>query len=70
MTIVPLFVHGMNSRQCADNVKTILQSARGVSRAEVSFEDEQAVVEFDEKIVKIQQLADLLTQLGYHSGEL
>lgn len=70
MIIAPLFVHGMDNRQSADAVKTILCSTRGVNRAEVSFDDQQAVVEFDEHIVSIEQIALLLTQLGYRSGAL
>ena len=60
-----LKVGGMTCASCAYQAKKALISVDGVSKAEVSTEDNQAVVTFDDEKSNVAALAQALVNVGY-----
>jgi mercuric ion binding protein len=65
---VILGVPGMTCGTCPITVKKALTRVEGVTRAEVDFDNKQAVVTFDDARVKVDQLTRATTDSGYPSS--
>ena len=61
---------GMHCESCALDVQETLEDTRGVRRAEVSYAERQAVVDFDETQVHTDQLLNAIHKLGYAAREI
>lgn len=57
----------MNCAMCPITVKQALKNVEGVTRAEVSYEDKQAVVSFDDELTGPDALMNATTNAGYPS---
>ncbi len=57
----------MNCAMCPITVKKALKNVEGVTRAEVSYEDRQAVVSFDDELTSLDALIAATTNAGYPS---
>ena len=62
---VTLSVPGMTCAACPITVKKALNKVEGVSRIEVSLENREAVVTFDDQKANVQALIDAVTKAGY-----
>ena len=62
-----LEIQGMACSSCAATVRAMLERTPGVSRAEVSAERAEAVVEFDPTKVEPGDLAGVVERLGYRA---
>jgi copper chaperone CopZ len=62
-----LNIEGMGSESCARDIQWALEETAGVWRADVSFGDKQAVVEFDEAVVQPKTLIKKIQDLGYQA---
>jgi copper chaperone len=69
MTTTTLKVSGMSCQHCVRAVTQALESADGVSRAQVDLEGGRAVVEYDEAKVTPRQLAGVVMDEGYTAEE-
>lgn len=49
-------------------VKRALEGLRGVSRADVSFRDQQARVTFDPAKVSVEQLIEAVNKIGFRAS--
>lgn len=49
-------------------VKRALEGLKGVSRADVSFREKQAVVTFDPAQVTIEQLIEAVNRIGFRAS--
>ncbi len=58
-------VQGMTCPICAQGVEHKLNSMRGVTKAEVSYEQKRAEVDYDPKIVKLEQLQQPFKDVGF-----
>jgi copper chaperone CopZ len=58
-------VHGMTCQNCARGVERKLSATPGVRKATVTLEEQTAMVEYDEALVKPEALAAAVRQLGY-----
>ena len=49
-------------------VKRALEGLKGVSRAEVSFRDKEALVSFDPALVTVEQLVEAVKKAGFRAS--
>lgn len=68
-TMLTLKVDGMTCPTCSYRVSKALVGLPGVKKAEVSLERGQAVVEYEESKVTVDQMVEAIKQAGY-SAEL
>jgi mercuric ion binding protein len=64
---VTLSVPGMTCSACPFTVKQALNKVKGVSKTEVSYENKQAVVSFDDTQTNVQALTKATADAGYPS---
>jgi len=58
-------IAGMSCAACAARIEKGLKKLEGVNTATVNLAMEQATVEYDDKLIKPQQLKELINKLGY-----
>ncbi|AZT82214.1 mercury resistance system periplasmic binding protein MerP [Marinobacter sp. NP-4(2019)] len=66
---VTLSVTGMNCAACPLTVKTALGKVNGVTRVEVSYENKEAVVTFDDSVTSVDTLTQATGNAGYPSTQ-
>ncbi len=59
-------IHGMHCVSCVATIENALLKTRGVYSASVNFASESALIEFDEKIISEEGLANVVKSIGYH----
>ncbi|MDM5187083.1 copper chaperone CopZ [Bacillus sp. DX4.1] len=62
---VTLNVQGMTCNHCKMAVTNTLQELAGVKNVEVELQAGTVAVEYDEKMVKVEQLKDAIEEQGY-----
>jgi copper chaperone CopZ len=65
---VVLSIEGMDCPICAAGLQSNLRQIPGVRRAEVSFQDKQADLEYDPDIVKLARFAEVVADAGFKLG--
>lgn len=65
---VTLSVPGMTCAACPITVKKALTKVEGVSQVDVSFDQREAVVTFDDAKTTVQKLTEATTNAGYPSS--
>lgn len=68
MQTVTLAVPGMTCAACPITVKKALSKVEGVTKAEVSYEDREATVTFDDAKTNVQALRKATEDAGYPSS--
>lgn len=68
METTTLKVGGMSCGGCVKSITGVLSALPGVSKAEVSLEQAQAVVEFDAAQVSREQLAAAIEDAGFDAS--
>lgn len=66
LTKEQLIIKGMHCSGCADRVSTVLNELQGVRSAEVSLDEEQAVVEFDSNKTGFDRMKEAIEKAGYN----
>lgn len=69
LTKEKLTVTGMHCSGCADRVSNVLNDLEGVRSAEVSLDDEQAVVSYDSEKTGFTQMKEAIEKAGYQSKQ-
>ena len=64
---VTLAVPGMTCAACPFTVKKALSRVEGVSKAEVSYENREAMVSFDDSKTSVEKLTQATADAGYPS---
>lgn len=67
---ITLQIEGMTCTGCATTVATALNRLDGVADVTVTYTPPQAVVQFDESIVSIDELTSATTNAGYPSAQI
>ncbi|MBB3232345.1 mercury resistance system periplasmic binding protein MerP [Halomonas stenophila] len=67
MQTVTLSVPGMTCAACPITVKAALNKVDGVSQVDVSYENREAVITFDDSRTFIEALTEATTNAGYPS---
>lgn len=62
---VYLAVGGMNCSTCASTIKAMLRRTAGVKSATVSYDQGEAVVEYDPKVTSHSAIIRVIENLGY-----
>ncbi|KKH47742.1 COP associated protein [Methanosarcina sp. 1.H.A.2.2] len=65
MTQETIKVEGMSCGHCVMRVKKAIEGLEGVKKVDVSLENKQAVVEFDEGITDVVKIKDVVKETGY-----
>ena len=60
-----IMVSGMHCTGCSTNLQRMLTKQPGVSHAEVNLESATATVEYDENIVSLEKLWDVVDNCGF-----
>lgn len=58
-------ISGMGCGGCSRKVESALKAISGVSEVKVSLSDSEAVVQYNEYVTSIKQLAAAVKELGY-----
>ncbi|MBU1012349.1 MAG: heavy metal translocating P-type ATPase [Bacteroidetes bacterium] len=58
-------VLGMSCASCASSVESMLNTQPGVLSASVNYANGEVYIEFDEKIVKLNEMQDAVKKIGY-----
>ena len=58
-------VIGMSCASCVRNVETALIKTKGVIDASVNFASEKVTIEYDDEIISIDKLSDIVKSRGY-----
>ena len=61
-------IEGMHCHRCQEKIKKFLQFVPGVHECEVDFPSAQASIIFDPAAVKVKELIEAITDLGYKAG--
>jgi len=62
---VKIAIEGMYCTSCAQGIKTMLKRTPGVITAEVSFEQREALVEYDAQRTEPQKIVEVIEKMGY-----
>ena len=65
---VRIAVEGMHCSGCASGIKSMLKRTEGVVSAEVSYENKEAVVEYDTERTTTDKILEVITNLGYKAN--
>jgi copper chaperone CopZ len=65
MTTKKYTVTGMTCAGCVRTVQSILQNQPGVQQVDVSLDQSEAKITFDETQISAEQLHDALAKMGY-----
>jgi copper chaperone len=60
-------IEGMSCKHCVMAVKKAIESLNGVQSAEVDLEAKQAIVDFDEKKLKLEDIRAAIQEAGYET---
>jgi Cu+-exporting ATPase len=58
-------VQGMSCATCAKSIETYLETTKGVSQAKVNYANESLYLDFDDSIITIKEIEDIVDELGY-----
>ncbi|MFC2145617.1 cation transporter [Actinomycetota bacterium] len=58
-------VIGMSCASCVRNIETALNKTEGVIGASVNFASEKVTIEYDDEIISIDKLSDIVKSRGY-----
>ncbi|MFI5379841.1 MAG: heavy-metal-associated domain-containing protein [Tepidisphaerales bacterium] len=61
-------IEGMHCHRCQEKIKKFLQFVPGVHECEVDFPSSQASIIYDPGAVKVRELIDAITDLGYKAA--
>lgn len=62
---VKIAVEGMHCTSCAQGIKAMLKRTPGVVSAEVSFEQKEAIVEYDSSRTSAEKVVEAINNMGY-----
>ena len=58
-------VIGISCASCVKNVETVLNKTEGVVDASVNFASEKVTIEYDDGIISMDKVADIVKSIGY-----
>lgn len=58
-------IGGMTCESCAQIIESVLSKIKGINSADVSFNDKEAVIYFDEKVVSVERIKNAIKKIGY-----
>lgn len=58
-------ISGMHCDSCAADIRETLEETAGVERVDVSYDDKQAIISYDENVTQPQTFVKKIQELGY-----
>ncbi len=58
-------ITGMDCGSCAVSIEMLLKNQAGVKSAKVSFDNKEAIIEFDDAQFNFQEIEKIINQMGY-----
>ncbi|SFE07468.1 heavy-metal-associated domain-containing protein [Nitrosomonas sp. Nm166] len=65
MQTTTIKIKGMTCMGCVNSIKTVLNNLKGVSRAEVSLDAAQAIVQYDPTDISTHLLKETIIDAGF-----
>lgn len=62
---ISLKIYGMTCTLCSISIEASLEKLKGILKANVSYANEKAVIEYDDEIVKFEDIKENITLLGF-----
>uniref|UniRef100_A0A7C6AAA9 P-type Cu(+) transporter n=1 Tax=candidate division WOR-3 bacterium TaxID=2052148 RepID=A0A7C6AAA9_UNCW3 len=67
---ITLPVFGMSCASCALTIEKAVNSLPGVAQAAVNFATEKAIIEYDKKVTSLDDIKNIIKNIGYEPGEV
>ena len=58
-------VIGMSCASCVKKIETVLNKTEGVIEANVNFASEKVTIEYDDEVIDMDKMADIIKSIGY-----
>ena len=58
-------VIGVSCASCVKNIETVLNKTEGVVDASVNFASEKVTIEYDDEIISMDKVTDIVKSIGY-----
>lgn len=65
MKEIKLKIEGMHCTGCSNRLEKVLNNTDGIEKATVSFEEKQAVIEYDESQIDIAKIKETISEAGF-----
>ena len=65
---ITISIHGMHCASCANNITKQICRMKGVKQCNVNFSSEKGFIEFDEKVVSIDDILKAVEKAGYKAS--
>lgn len=65
MKNIEIKIEGMHCEGCSKRLTKVLNNVEGINTVEVSLENKLAQIEYDEKIVKLEDLQEAIQDAGF-----
>jgi Cu+-exporting ATPase len=65
MKKITLQIKGMHCASCARTIEKVLKSQKGVFEVAVNFASEEMQISYDEKLIDLEKIAKIVSDLGY-----
>ncbi len=65
MKEVNLKIEGMHCAGCSTRLEKVLNNLEGVEKAEVSLEEKQAIIKYDETKINIENIKEAIDDAGF-----
>lgn len=65
MKEIKLKIEGMHCTGCSNRLEKILKNTEGIEKAEVVFEQEHAIIVFDENKININSIKEIIDDAGF-----
>ncbi len=65
MKEIKLKIEGMHCTGCSNRLEKVLNNTDGIEKATVSFEEKQAVIEYDESQIDIAKIKETISDAGF-----
>ena len=65
MKELKLKIEGMHCTGCSNRLEKVLNNTDGIEKATVSFEEKQAVTEYDESQIDIAKIKETISDAGF-----
>lgn len=66
---VTIKVHGMTCTLCSASIEAALEKLDGIKKVDVSYAAENAIIEYDNKIINIDVINAAISKLGFYVNE-
>ena len=67
---VALQIKGMDCASCAVSIEKELKKIKGIIALRINYADEKALIDFDERIISVNDIVEHIKKIGYNAFEV